>query len=200
MIFLPNRAYPIKVIYDMLVREEGDKCKTCGRSPPIWTLVVDHIDNNENNWTRANLQLLCRKCNRAKNPPRAKGSVSKSKSVCVSDQNAQEEGNIDREPPELRVKRDKTPQFDNWIYDNIGRNGGLTFWEAEYEGSGFIGLSPVTAKRRIYQLLGMHIIQFGEGPRGHRKIIWGMTDQEKQAEIMREAKREVERVLGKGRS
>ncbi len=59
-----------KRFYMFLVKRDGEICKHCDKCPPEVNLVIDHIDNNNDNNSPSNLQLLCRRCNYLKNPRR----------------------------------------------------------------------------------------------------------------------------------
>lgn len=51
--------------YQILERD-GFKCVLCGSTASTTRLQVDHIDNNKNNNTPTNLQVLCEHCNMGK--------------------------------------------------------------------------------------------------------------------------------------
>ena len=146
-----------------LIQKDGDKCKSCGDSEK--ELVIDHIDTNRQNDNPANLRLLCRSCNR-KNLFASHSSVSERERENMSVEAAAEQMS-----PELKIALDKEPQYVAWLYENVDRPSGLTFWDALYEGADRVGISPVTARRYLMKKLAT-TFKLGPGPRGHKLIQW----------------------------
>ncbi|MEH2230596.1 MAG: HNH endonuclease [Nostoc sp.] len=62
-----SRHIPLSVRFTVL-RRDGHKCVSCGKSPPEVTLEVDHKEPFSKGGTNdiSNLQTLCFKCNRGK--------------------------------------------------------------------------------------------------------------------------------------
>lgn len=82
-----------------------------------------------------------------------------------------QEAGAEQMSPELKIALDKEPQYFAWLLDNVDRQGGLTFWDALYEGADRIGISPVTARRYLMKKLAT-TFKLGPGPRGHKLIQW----------------------------
>ena len=54
---------PTPEVFREVLQEGNYQCKTCGS----WTmLTIDHIDNNQKNHEKDNLQILCKGCNKKK--------------------------------------------------------------------------------------------------------------------------------------
>ena len=149
--------------YRFLALRDGEKCKSCGKTDA--ELVIDHIDGNRQNEDPANKRLLCRSCNR-KNLIELRSPVSVREREKIS-----EESGVERESPELKINRDKEPIYFQWLFDNVDRRGGLTFWDAVYEGSDYCEISPITARRYLYKKLATTLV-LGAGRRGHKRIMW----------------------------
>jgi hypothetical protein len=148
-----------------LALRDGEKCKSCSQTGK--ELVIDHIDGNRQNENPANLRLLCRSCNR-------KNLIELHSSITVKERElVQDEVETESESAELKVAREKQPDYVKWLYENVEREGGLTFWAAIYEGSDDCDISPVTARRYFYKKLAKKIIRLGDGTRGHRRVMWG---------------------------
>ena len=150
----------------LVLRDGGEKCKSCGKTGS--ELVIDHIDGNRQNEDPANKRLLCRSCNR-KNLIELRSPIGVKEREKIGD-----ESEVERESPELKVAREKQPDYVRWLYENIGRKGGLTFWDAVYEGADRNDISPVTARRYLYKKLAT-TLKLGDGARGHRRILWRET-------------------------
>jgi hypothetical protein len=149
--------------YQFLALRDGEKCASCGEK--MKELVIDHIDTNRQNNNPANLRLLCRSCNR-KNLIELRSPTSEKERENVS-----QEAGAELMSPELKIALDKEPQYVSWLYENVDRASGLTFWDALYEGSDRIGISPVTARRYLMKKLAT-TFELGPGPRGHKLIRW----------------------------
>lgn len=149
--------------FSFLALRDGEKCNSCGKSGS--ELVIDHIDGNRQNEAPINKQLLCRSCN-------GKKHLTSVLPVSVKEnEKIEREGEVERESPELKVAREKQPDYVTWLFENVDREGGLTFWAAIYEGSDRNDISPVTARRYLYKKLAT-TLRLGAGARGHRRILW----------------------------
>jgi hypothetical protein len=149
--------------YRFLAQRDSEMCNSCGITGK--ELVIDHIDGNRQNENPVNLRLLCRSCNR-KNLIELHSSNSESERENISKEEAAE-----RMSPEQRVAEDKQGPYFNWLYDNVDRDGGLTFWDAIYEGADRMDISPITARRYLLKKLAT-TFKLGPGPRGHKLIQW----------------------------
>jgi len=146
-----------------LAFRDGEKCNSCSANDK--ELVIDHIDGNRQNENPANLRLLCRSCNR-KNLIELHSSISEREREKTADEDGAE-----RMGPELKIALDKEPIYVQFLYDNLDRPSGLTFWDALYEGADRIGISPITARRYLLKKLAT-TLELGAGPRGHRRLKW----------------------------
>jgi hypothetical protein len=92
-----------KKYYPILASRFGEYCRICGEKGDIYTLVVDHIDNNNRNNDIKNLELLCMKCNFWKDF-RGKKKTSILSPACVNEykesfsQTAEMKKNLEAEP------------------------------------------------------------------------------------------------------
>lgn len=127
--------------------------------------MIDHIDGNRQNDIPANKRLLCRSCNR-KNLIELHSSVSESER-----ENIKAEAAVEHMPAEIRINEEKEGPYVAWLYENVDREGGLTFWDCLYEGSDRIGISPITARRYLLKKMAT-TFKFGAGTRGHKRILW----------------------------
>lgn len=149
--------------YSFLALRDGEKCDSCAKTGS--ELVIDHKDGNRQNEDPLNKRLLCRSCNR-KNLIELRSPIGEKER-----ENVIIEAGSEQMSPELRINQDKEPLYFAWLYENVDRQAGLTFWDALYEGSDRIGISPVTARRYLMKKLAT-TFKLGPGPRGHKLIQW----------------------------
>jgi HNH endonuclease len=149
--------------YQFLAQRDGEMCKSCAQT--MKELVIDHIDTNRQNDNPANLRLLCRSCNR-------RNLIELRSSISVSErEKTQAEDEGERMSAELKIAQDKEPLYVAWLYENIDRPTGLTFWDAIYEGADRIEISPITARRYLLKKLAT-TLKLGAGSRGHKRLLW----------------------------
>lgn len=149
--------------YSFLALRDGEKCASCAKTGV--ELVIDHKDGNRQNEDPANKRLLCRSCNR-KNLIELRSPIGEKERENVIAETASE--TMSRSE---KVAEEKEPLYVSWLYDNVDRPGGLTFWAALYEGSDRVDISPVTARRYLMKKLAT-TFKLGPGPRGHKLIQW----------------------------
>jgi hypothetical protein len=129
--------------YDVLCREEGRWCKRCGRMPPEIYLEVDAINgkHDQKNCVRTNVQLLCKSCNRRKDPrgkARRKGFDSS-----VLDQPK-------ASTAEMHKNQTCRPVFLAWLAEEIERKGGWADVEHIVQAGAHVSnLSSVTIRRYL---------------------------------------------------
>lgn len=76
------------------------------------------------------------------------------------------------ESPEMRVNREKEPQFRVRCIELVLRPRGLTVDQALHEVSEIVQISPVTARRYLKKIISEAGPLFlGEGPRGHQRLL-----------------------------
>ena len=151
--------------YLFLVQRDGEHCKSCKKTGI--ELVIAHIDGNRQNNNPLNKALYCRSCNR-------KDFIAQHYTNSVREKtNARilDEGAVERESPELRISKEKEPEYFAWLFENVERKNGLTFFDAVYEGADRVGISPVTARRYLYKKLATEL-RLGDGSRGHKRILY----------------------------
>lgn len=82
-------------------------------------------------------------------------------------------------PKEMRVSREKEPEYANWLWDQLLiLDGGLRFQpkaltvhDAIFAGAQAVGISPNTTKRYLMKLVSFEgPFRIGEGPNGHQEI------------------------------
>jgi len=127
-----------KKFYDFLSNHNGEYCRCCGNLPTEGQLVIDHRDNNNENNSQDNLQLLCRRCNYLKNPRRPVD-------MCVSEEESPDQS-------EMEVSRTKEPSFRKFVCHQISEEKSIPEQELINSGSEYSGISPVTAKRYLNKM------------------------------------------------
>lgn len=163
--------------YLYLCERDGHKCSVCVVSDRERELVVDHIDNNPNNWAPENLRLLCRSCNatefwrlfRVKSTEKSTNDRDK-KVMVTSDERESEnrsEGEVRREADrsenvlsrvlsgsvELQINKAKEPDYRSWVMGELLLNQAMSVKEAIYGGAEKLELSPITTRRYLQKML-----------------------------------------------
>ena len=100
-------------------------------------------------------------------------------SVCERTSLAGEDGvrverqlDVAHESPEMRVNREKEPQFRARCIELVLRPRGLTVDQAMHEVSEIVQISPVTARRYLKKVISeAGPLLLGEGPRGHQRLL-----------------------------
>jgi len=126
-----------KKLYQEMVEDEGEYCKTCGILGEEIQLVIDHKDNNNSNNSRENRQFLCRPCNYKKNP--------RPVDECVSDCE-------ESTPSEIQVNTSKEPKFRQFVYHEINERVTVPEHDLINSGAEHVGISPVTGKRYLNKM------------------------------------------------
>ena len=106
-------------------KQGGEYCVGCGKSIKDTTeklLLIDHIDNNNSNNILTNMQLLCRSCNRIKNPEK-------------------NEHFIRPMTPEMIKNKKGEPKFRNWLFTKVSRDRFITWDEAVNAGAEYTRMS-----------------------------------------------------------
>ena len=198
-------------MYNSLIERDGDFCYICinkvderGNAK----LIIEHKNGLKDDWEPKNLGLAHQSCNvkkqklytRAETPSAEKFhapilSISNEPSAQTQTQVKDiaeperalktEIEQAHKESPQMAVAREKQPEYENWILDNISRDGGLTAWDCIYEGSRQIGIRVATARNYFYQLIAINWIELGKGPRGHKRIFIGSKAPASSEEIER---------------
>lgn len=132
------------ILYEFLRLRDGGICKKCSISENEKELVIDHIDNNNGNNSLDNVQLLCRKCNYIKNPRLAEREPLDSVGVCATPQ-------LDMSM-EIRINREKEPQFRKYVIDRISRDGEAIKTDLIDSGAEVVGISPKTSTKYLRKM------------------------------------------------
>lgn len=145
--------------YRYLVARDGEICQECGKSPTTqYSLDIDHKDGNKDNNDPSNLQLLCRKCNQAKeNRRRSKCDHN----VCVSVEGSpatrivRDQVDYLQGSPEMKANSYFEIDFRVWLLKEIDKRKGLGVdrKEAINTGAELVGCSPMTTSRYLDKLL-----------------------------------------------
>jgi hypothetical protein len=132
--------YPI-VMNKQSGKSNGEYCAKCGHTPEsllVWgsdpLLVIDHMDNNNKNNKLENLQLLCRGCNRRKNPHRPKSYERAS-------------------TPEFDKNQRKERLYRKWIFGKIMSERHISKDDAINSGSEHCEISQITARRYLQKMV-----------------------------------------------
>ena len=120
--------------YVFLVKRDRECCKHCDKCPPEVNLVVDHRDNNNDNNSPENLQLLCRRCNYLKNPRRPLDS---------------EREYVREEETELQKSNRTEPLFRKFVFREINELREVPRSELINSGAEDIEISPLTTGRYL---------------------------------------------------
>ncbi len=128
-------------------KQFGEFCLGCGISKENTNegkLLIDHINNNDKDNRLDNFQLLCRSCNRIKNPSKPK--------------------TFEREmTPEMIKNSRGEPMFRNWFAGKVLEHRHYSYEHAISSGAEFCGLSTETTKRYLRKMLS---------PDGHYELGW----------------------------
>ena len=119
--------------YTILVNRDGECCKHCDKIPPEVNLVIDHIDNDNDNNSPDNFQLLCRRCNYLKNPRRP---------VDLSEREEDDE-------TELQKSRRIRPLIRKFIIHEVNEQGVIPEKELQDGGAELHSCSQQSVKRVI---------------------------------------------------
>jgi|TARA_R110002033_G_scaffold5712_7_gene24066 hypothetical protein len=131
-----DNFYPI-----VMEQQKGEYCSRCGHTPEsllVWgfdaLLIIDHKDNNSRNNKLENLQLLCRGCNRRKNPHRPKSYER-------------------AETPEFATSKVKERLYRNWIKGKIMTEPHhISVEDAINSGAEYCEISQITVRRYLQKL------------------------------------------------
>lgn len=130
-----------KKYYQVSLRD-GEFCHNCEKLPSAGQLVVDHIDNNNDNNSLENLQLLCRACNYRKNPKRPVD-------MCV-------DNNTGAKDDSISINRSTEPRFRKFVYDVLDVQGKILMDDLMDSGAEFVGISIETAKRHLKKMISSY--------------------------------------------
>ena len=167
-----------------LGERDGSKCITCGVSESEKPLEVDHIDGDPYNNAPENLRLLCHGCNVREYYRKARemikhqpSGISRSLDATASGvgESVSEDGrrivDVEHESPEIQINRVKEPLYVATALEMMLRPEGLTVFDAIYEVSQRIGISPATARRYLLKMSSRAgPLRVGEGPRGRQRL------------------------------
>jgi len=112
-------------------------------------------------------------------PPHIIQKIEHRKDESVSEIKAGGEGrrveqqlDVYRESPELRISREKEPEFRRLCVEYVISRSLFTVNDATFEVSEEISLSPITAQRYLKKLTSAKgPLKIGEGPRGHQRLL-----------------------------
>jgi len=127
-----------KKLYMRIAERDGEFCRKCEKLPSEGQLIIDHIDNNNDNNSFDNYQLLCRSCNYKKNPSRPLDQcVSKSEKNKVNS---------------ISINREKEPKFREWVYDVV-KGSGILWDDLVSSGAEKFEISIESAKRYLTKMV-----------------------------------------------
>ena len=128
-----------KKVYAYL-KKFGAYCRGCQALESEKELIIDHKDNNNSHNHPSNLQFLCRSCNYIKNPRLAEREPL---DVCGGECDS-----LDKET-EISINREKQPMFEEYLIQQVARNGPMKRREIVNTASERIGISQKTATRYL---------------------------------------------------
>lgn len=142
---MPRCSHSREKWYDILIEEEGGHCKICGRSLPDVYLEVDHKDGNPKHDVRSNVQLLCRSCNRKKNP---RGKARRN--AHPFNYKASEKPRIST--AEFQTNKRAEPLFRKWLLAMVKKHRRIPTEDAINGGAEYAGCSQITCRRYLQKL------------------------------------------------
>ena len=129
----------------MAAQQGGEYCVNCnrdakdlGEAGECLTLCIDHVNNDQSDNRRVNLQLLCRACNTEKNHPALPPGAEHAK------------------PPstEILLNRSYEGRFRRWCAGEFAKNDALLYAVDDLisDGAELTGASPDTIKKYIHKM------------------------------------------------
>ena len=128
-----------KKVYAYL-KKFGVYCRGCQALESEKELIIDHKDNNNSNNHPSNWQFLCRSCNYIKNPRLAEREPL---DVCGGECDS-----LDKET-EISINREKQPMFEEYLIQQVAKNGPMKRRELVNAASERVGISQKTATRYL---------------------------------------------------
>jgi hypothetical protein len=132
--------------YRILAFHFGEYCRICGEKGDYYTLVIDHIDNDNANDNLQNLELLCRPCNYLKDP-RKKIRLKILSPVCVG-----ENMNQSGKTAEMEKNSISEPFFRRWMFCSLRRDGEIGYKILIDSGAEAAHCSQEAVRRYLYKL------------------------------------------------
>ena len=152
-----NKRQRDELYPQILAKQDGEFCNICGlslRQLELWgrtkQLVIDRIDNNSD-YRIENCQLICKSCNRKKNPHR----------LVVYQREL---------TPEMIKNIKGEPTFRRWLVGQICTHRHISYEDTVSSGAEFCGLSTETIKRYMRKLLskeGMYELGWAQNQEIH---------------------------------
>lgn len=139
-------------VYRFLCIRDGAKCALCGVGEDEADLVIDHVDGNTMNGSENNLRLLCRACNVPRKWPISMDSIP---NKCERESaSVRGEGlvGLSGASLELRLNRDREPQYRRWITGFLISEGDIPLGDAINSGAEVCRVSPLTTRRYLAKL------------------------------------------------
>jgi hypothetical protein len=142
--------------YWRLVQRDGEFCQHCQKEPPIVYLEIDHVDGNPNHnpIDGSNYQLLCRSCNRKKNP---RGKAKKNAIIIMQARHQDYMQTRNQMSPEMRKSERYQSIFHAWtrqkLTESSANDEGLPFDEIVNRTAFITHGSPITMKRYLTALV-----------------------------------------------
>ena len=163
---MPKRLTPKQYerIRRRLKERDGPYCRSCGvvEAELDGPLTIDHIDEDRDNWSEANLELLCRPCNTRKSDRLRPRRARKVAGVSGDLWGGEGEGkgvrgrklafDATNGSPELQANSMYEPLFRQWLLNLVGFQGAVLVMDALDGGSEFVGCSPNTAVRYLRKI------------------------------------------------
>lgn len=161
--YSPTRTEQRKLMKHLLWKSQGGCCKICGRKTALDEGVIEHHDRNPANYSPENIGFVCYSCNQRKRPDYCqKGSMSNGKVErenargCSSETDGISETETERNrkrarlkksPLEIQINQEGEPKFRRYLWENVGREGGLIKEDAIAEGAAIAGVNVQTTAR-----------------------------------------------------
>lgn len=151
--YQPTKTQQRRIIARLLWEKQGHKCNICRKDKTLKQGIIEHANRNTADYRPENITWVCYSCNQRKRGEKVQqGPLTSGKSVCVkiSDSERQRRRNrIKKAPIEIEINRDSEPRVRRYLWENVGREGGLALEDAKNEAAEYADCSPATASRHI---------------------------------------------------
>ncbi len=163
----PN-SRELKIIRAFLLKRDGNICKICGNEVPESELIVEHLDNNHQNWDDSNLRLACQSCNIKKDPPH--GQKKDIDNLCVR---VSAEDEPKPQTAEMARNMRSEPLFRSWIEKEMKKKLRMEINDVIDSGAEYAGVCVDTIRsrylRRLTSRLGPYNIVMETG---FKWLVW----------------------------
>lgn len=157
--YQPRRTEQRRLVKHLLWQLQGRKCKICGKQCDENEGITEHADRDPANYAPENLGFVCLHCNQRKRPDYCQmatastGKVEREKPEGYENINETEternrqRARLKKSPIEIQINKEGEPKFRRYLWENVGRPGGLIKDDAIAEGAAIAGVNVQTTAR-----------------------------------------------------